>query len=146
MKQVKKADGFVYSVPYLVLHCSINIARILNIYIGIMAILRKEMLNLDLQACFSNEMTEVTNDEAVFGVTFLIYAVKVVLRACCQWPAGLLACRLSKSFIMFRCLYILRREHKPISCLPAHLQNARTTHCAKQEPFRSAANFTQIVS
>ena len=108
-----------------------------------MVILRKEMLNLDLQACFSNEMTEVTNDEAVFGVTFLIYAVKVVLRACCC--SGLLAW-LSKSFIMFRCLYILRREHKPISCLPAHLQNARTTHCAKQEPFRSAANFTQIVS
>lgn len=54
-----------------------------------MVVLRKEMLNLDLQACFSNEMTEVTNDEAVFGVTFLIYAVKVVLRACCQWPAGL---------------------------------------------------------
>ena len=79
MKQVKKADGFVYSVPYLVLHCSINIARILNIYIGIMVVLRKEMLNLDLQACFSNEMTEVTNDEAVFGVTFLIYAVKVIL-------------------------------------------------------------------
>ena len=51
------------------------------------------MLNLDLQACFSNEMTEVTNDEAVFGVTFLIYAVKVVLRACCYasglaWPGS----------------------------------------------------------
>ena len=45
----------------------------------------------------------------------------------------------AKLFIMFRCLYILRREHKPISCFLAHLQSARTTHCAKQEPFRSAA-------
>ena len=68
-----------------------NIAflRFTLLHNSFMVILRKEMLNLDLQACFSNEMTEVTNDEAVFGVTFLIYAVKVVLRACCQWPAGL---------------------------------------------------------
>ena len=76
-------------VPQFCIVALILRVHIINIYNGIMVILRKEMLNLDLQACFSNEMTEVTNDEAVFGVTFLIYAVKVVLRACCQWPAGL---------------------------------------------------------